>query len=133
MGAVLWWQPMRLVFYGLCSWFAAGPDSAINPEPGEYYIACRWDYSTIGRELNLTPAGVKRALREAHVVVSNPATGDKCKARVADWGPARHTKRAIDMSLPLMRKLGLKTDEKAIAEITVGLNLNGTMPLKGTK
>lgn len=124
---------MKLIITGLVSWFVASPDSAINPDPGKYYIACRWDYRTIGHQLHLTSGGVKRALKSARVIVTNPANGRKHAAVVADWGPSKRTKRAIDMSYALMRELELQTDERATVEVYVHADWAGTMPIERIK
>lgn len=103
----------ELIVAGLCSWFAIGPSAAINPEPGPYYVACRWDYDSISRDLDIPRRDVKRRLRSTLVHVTNPRTGKTMAAQIADWGPHKRTGRAIDMSKGLMLALGLKTDDPA--------------------
>ena len=107
----------ELVVAGLCSWFVVSPSAAINPEPGSYYVACRWDYDAIAKDLGIPRKDVKRRLRSTLVKVRNPRTGITISAQIADWGPHERTGRAIDMSRGLMKDLMLETDQQAEVRI----------------
>jgi hypothetical protein len=66
---------------------------------GSYYVATRWDYDVTPHKELLT----KRALISA---------GDKSVlAWPADWGPHSSTARCADVSLRVMKDLGLQTDD----------------------
>ena len=57
------------------------------------------------------PKGVPiKELRDWRVHIS--ANGKKVIAQIVDWGPAKYTKRIIDISPELMSDLGIKTDDQ---------------------
>lgn len=99
--------------------FIVGEDAAINNDPGEYYLACRWNYAEIGKQLRLNKAGVKQALRHADVLVTNVANGRSRRAKISDWGPNKRTGRSADLSPKLMKTLGLETDDDVKIEVYV--------------
>jgi hypothetical protein len=80
-----------------------------NLNPGEFYVAARWDYQ-------LTP---RENLIDWPITVINPLTGKSTQAVAVDWGPANWTHRVADLSPGLANHLGLDTDEEAI--LTLGL------------
>lgn len=99
-------------YYGKCSWFEANEKSAIIQSPQCLnYVACRWDYRKLAKQLDCRRREVKNNLKEMVVEVENLATGKIVYAVPADWGPARWTGRMIDMSDHLMDSLNVKTDD----------------------
>lgn len=72
----------------------------LNPDAN--YIAMRWDYRELPRDL----------LRRLQVTVQ---AGDKVVegVRPADWGPNRGTGRVMDISPGLAERLGIHTDQEA--------------------
>lgn len=72
-------------------------------DPGESYIAMRWDYAVYSKEF----------LR-GNVLASVKAvkTGKKAFAHPADWGPHVETARVADISPGLMNMLGIETDDE---------------------
>lgn len=96
---------------GKCSWFQADKSSAINPNPPEHYVACRFDYKALSKDLKCKRKEVKSLLKDMVVEVTNIANGKTLFASVADWGPHRRTGRAIDLSKKLLDDLDLRTDD----------------------
>lgn len=72
----------------------------LNPE--RFYVAARWDYKVTPRTF----------LRDCLVTVTCKRTGRRANARPVDWGPAKWTGKAIDMSPGLMKFLGGVTGDQ---------------------
>lgn len=99
-------------YYGKCSWFTISGNAAINPQCNSTnYVACRWNYWRLSKELNCSRKEVKEKLKDMLVEVTNISNGTRMFAKPVDWGPNRRTKRAIDLSYDLMKSLGVKTDD----------------------
>lgn len=75
--------------------------------PKRNYCAMRWDYS-------ITP---KNVLRNCMVLIKNIKTEKVSLAAPADWGPAEHTGRVVDVSPKVMEAIGTQTDD--IVECTL--------------
>jgi hypothetical protein len=119
---------IEIVIVGACSFFYLDEDAAINSAPGHHYVACRWDYEDIAHSLRVPRSQVKRLLRNAEVVVTNPRNGRTALARVADWGPAEWTQRQADLSPALMHRLNLRTDE--VVKVKVRMMTTKARPKK---
>lgn len=82
--------------------------------PAKHYIAMRWDYKELPREL----------LRR--MTVSVHAKGvSATDARPVDWGPNRGTGRLMDISPGLAATLGIHTDEEATVSYSYELSKRG--------
>jgi N-acetylmuramoyl-L-alanine amidase len=71
-------------------------------DPGTFYIACRWDYDEISKDM------LRDQTRKALV----RAKGLEFLAYPADWGPHESTGRVADLSPALIDALGLSTDDE---------------------
>ena len=69
--------------------------------PHTFYIACRWDYHQTSPTY----------LVNHFVWVKNPKNKRTALAKPVDWGPNADTGRVADLSLGLLRFLGLQTDD----------------------
>jgi hypothetical protein len=76
-------------------------------DPGESYIAMRWDYEQFPKEF--LRGDVKARVRA-------PKTGKEYLATPADWGPHVDTTRVADISPGLMEALGIETDDQVEVE-----------------
>lgn len=73
--------------------------------PYVHFLACRWDYSVTSKTMLATSGQV--------ALVRNTRTGHALTAIPADWGPHEEdTGRAADLSLSLLKDLGLETDDE---------------------
>jgi hypothetical protein len=79
-------------------------------DPGEPYIAMRWDYEVFPKEY--LRGDVKARVRA-------PKTGKEFLAVPGDWGPSSTTGRVADISPGLMEALGIETDDEVIIEFPV--------------
>jgi hypothetical protein len=79
-------------------------------DPGEPYIALRWDYDIFSKEY--LRGNVKARVRA-------PKTGKEFLAHPADWGPHQSTQRIADISPGLMTALGIQTDDIVEIEFPV--------------
>jgi hypothetical protein len=79
-------------------------------DPGESYIAMRWDYEQFPKEF--LRGDVKARVRA-------PKTGKEYLATPADWGPHVDTTRVADISPGLMEALGIETDDVVEVEFPV--------------
>jgi N-acetylmuramoyl-L-alanine amidase len=87
-----------------------GAARALNPESS--YIAMRFDYQNQWSKSELASGNVM-------FWVWNKKTGQRAKARPADWGPHTDTNRVCDLSPGLMARLELETDDEV--DITLAL------------
>lgn len=101
---------------GKCSFFEASENSAICKNPGDYYIAMRWDYRAL-MDLwrHKTMRETLDRLAECRVILSKKGGSQTIEAVPCDWGPAKWTKRVMDLSPKIGEKLGLKTDDTVVA------------------
>lgn len=107
-------------YIGRCSWFVASPRSAMwfSDPTDTHYCACRFKYDALARQLHIERKDIKRYLHEHCVVkVMNTSTGCSVECKPIDWGPARKTGRAIDLSRGAMDALGAVTDSKLVFEL----------------
>jgi hypothetical protein len=79
-------------------------------DPGQPYIAMRWDYQQFPKEF--LRGDVKARVRA-------PKTGKEYLATPADWGPHVDTNRVADISPGLMEALGIETDDVVQVEFPV--------------
>lgn len=104
-------------YSGKCSYFRLSKGAAFNDKhKGEYYCALRFNYSKVPKT-RVTGFVVK---------VENPYNGRIVFCEPVDWGPARWTGRAIDLSLKAFEYLGVKTDETVHFQV---LNKPSRIPL----
>lgn len=102
-------------YSGKCSWFNADGEEhvAIKPPTTDWYVACRWDYAALAKQIGCKRNQVKSRLARCTVRVrrsdSNRPRGWHI-AEVCDWGPGRKS-RMIDLSPRLMAALGVTTDD----------------------
>src|SRR6516225_4093021 len=80
-----------------------GAARALNPESS--YIAMRFDYENQWSKSELASGNVM-------FWVWNKKTGQRAKARPADWGPHTDTNRLCDLSPGIMARLELETDDE---------------------
>lgn len=77
-------------------------------DPNEFYVACRWPYTSD------TKAQWREALLSRKALVRNPKNKKYAWAFPADWGPADEETggRVADLSPGLLDYLGLQTDDE---------------------
>lgn len=94
------------VIVGRVSYFHAQRAALGHPEK-PFYCACRFDYRKLGKHIG---PQVKNALsRDYEVVVWANRKSIVCQP--VDWGPARWTRRVIDLSKAALDELGVSTDD----------------------
>src|SRR5262245_2266507 len=75
-------------------------------DPEEYYVACRWPYTSETKPQWREQLLAKKAL------VRSTKTGKEFWAFPSDWGPHGDTDRVADLSPGLMEALGITTDDE---------------------
>lgn len=73
--------------------------------PAAFYLAMRWNYSQVSKEV----------LRQS--IVKLKANGKTIFARPVDWGPNDDTGRVADLSPGCCAALGLDTDDEVTGEL----------------
>ena len=71
-------------------------------DPNTFYVACRWDYDQIPKDMLRDQS--RKAVVRAH--------GREFLAYPADWGPNETTGRVADLSPALLEALELETDDE---------------------
>jgi len=90
-------------------------NAAKSHEVPEHYCACRWSESALCRHLKVDYRDLRETLfRSYRVEVLNPNNGRKVLVVPVDTGPARWTRRALDLDKGTLDRLGLKTDDEVL-------------------
>src|SRR3990172_10025080 len=82
-------------------------NAAKSHEVPEHYWACRWSESALCRHLKVDYRDLRETLfRSYRVEVLNPNNGRKVLVVPVDTGPARWTRRALDLDKGTLDRLG---------------------------